>query len=151
MRLLYVENFRGFKSQFIPLNNVNFFLGENSSGKSSILGLINLFTSPQLWLRQDFNTDEYQFGNYSDIISINEKTAKYFRIGLIECTEEEMQKGKSATYSFLMEFSGKNGVPIISKYFYINQSSVVKILFENKKIYYKVNQLEPAKKTPGNV
>lgn len=139
MRYLYVENFRGFSKEFIPLLEVNFFLGENSTGKSSILGLINLFTSPQLWLQQEFNTDEYVFGNYSDIFSVNVKEADYFRIGLIEYPEEELKGKKPDLYAFLMEFHEKDGVPCISKYCYINHKNSIQILFEKFQIRYRVD------------
>jgi hypothetical protein len=151
MRCLYVENFRGFKKEFIPLAEVNFLLGENSTGKSSILGLINLFTSPQLWMQQEFNTDEYLFGNYSDILSVNAKDAGFFRIGLIECSEEELQRKKAGVYTFLMEFYEKDGVPSISKYCYINQQNSVQILFEKSQIRYRVDSFNSGNRSSNSV
>lgn len=33
MKYLYMDNFRGFQDTLLPLKDVNFFVGENSSGK----------------------------------------------------------------------------------------------------------------------
>lgn len=142
MRLLFVDNFRGFANQFIPLEEVNFFLGENSTGKSSILALINLFSSPLLWFRQEFNTDEFQLGNYRDIVSINAADSSFFRIGLIECPKKQT-KGKSpSVFTFLMEFHEKDGIPSIYKYCYVNKTNAVQIFFTNKGIEYKVDSID---------
>ena len=35
--LRYVDNFRGFSDTYVPISDVNFFVGENSSGKTSLL------------------------------------------------------------------------------------------------------------------
>ena len=43
MNKIYIENYRGLKTQIIELEEVNFFVGENSTGKTSILNLINKF------------------------------------------------------------------------------------------------------------
>lgn len=145
MRLLYVDNFRGFAHQFIPLKEVNFFLGENSTGKSSILALINLFSSPLLWLQQEFNTDEFQLGNYRDIVSVNAIDSNFFRIGLIECPLKQIQEKIPAVFAFLMEFHEKDGIPSISKYCYINKTNAVQILFTNNGIKYKINSIEYSK------
>ncbi len=51
---LYIDNFRGFDDTYIPLKEVNFFVGENSTGKTSILSLINLLYDYSFWLRPDF-------------------------------------------------------------------------------------------------
>src|SRR4051812_3768119 len=40
---LFIDNFRGFSDAHIPLTEVNFLVGENSTGKTSVLGLLNLF------------------------------------------------------------------------------------------------------------
>jgi AAA15 family ATPase/GTPase len=37
MEKLYLDNFRGFSDQYIDIRDVNFLVGENSTGKSSVL------------------------------------------------------------------------------------------------------------------
>ena len=42
MNYIYVDNYRGFSKTLVPIGEVNFLVGENSTGKTSILGLIKL-------------------------------------------------------------------------------------------------------------
>ncbi len=39
MIYLFVDNFRGFTNTFIPIEDVNFLVGENSTGKTYIFSL----------------------------------------------------------------------------------------------------------------
>lgn len=81
MPVLYFDNFRGFTKTFLPLKNVNFFVGENSSGKTSVLKLIKILSDHRFWFTQEFNSDEAELGYYSEIASHTNKTKKYFEIG----------------------------------------------------------------------
>ena len=40
MTSIYLHNFRGFNNTHIDLQDINFFVGENSTGKTSILKII---------------------------------------------------------------------------------------------------------------
>ena len=42
MKTLYLDNYKGFVKTFIPCLDVNFFVGENSTGKTAILNLLNI-------------------------------------------------------------------------------------------------------------
>ncbi|MBC7552880.1 MAG: AAA family ATPase [Taibaiella sp.] len=55
MKVLYVNNFRGFKKTFLNLKNVNFFVGENSTGKTSLLKLIRILSN-DIFLKQQNST-----------------------------------------------------------------------------------------------
>ncbi|MBF0538326.1 MAG: AAA family ATPase [Nitrospirae bacterium] len=145
MLVLYVENFRGFTKQYIPLKDVNFFLGENSTGKTSILALIKLFSSPDFWLNQNFNAEEHQFGNYGDIASVNAKDINYFRIGLIYYTEQQSEDKATEAYMSLMEFREGDGVPAIYKYCYTKDSSVFHVFFTDNTIKYMTTEIEYGK------
>jgi predicted ATP-dependent endonuclease of OLD family len=50
---LFVDNFRGFQDTCIPITDVNFLVGENSTGKTSMLSLIKLFSGPDFFMGQD--------------------------------------------------------------------------------------------------
>ena len=39
IKTLFLENYKGYKRVFLPLVDVNFFVGENSSGKTAVLNL----------------------------------------------------------------------------------------------------------------
>lgn len=73
MKSIQVKNFRSFQdSGKIEFNNVNLFLGKNSSGKSSILRLFPLFKQSILHeLRGPFMwyDETYDFGSFSNVLS----------------------------------------------------------------------------------
>lgn len=50
MRYIYVDNYRGIRDSLIPLSEVNFLVGENSTGKTSLLNAISLICNPVFWM-----------------------------------------------------------------------------------------------------
>ena len=82
--IIYMDNFRGFKNTFIDIKQVNFLVGENSTGKTSLLGLLNLFSKHTFMFEQDFNCDEFKFGHFDDIVSMYSKDRSNFSIGKIK-------------------------------------------------------------------
>ena len=67
IRKIYLNNFRGFKDTSIPFKNVNFLVGENSTGKTSLLSLIELITSNDFWFRGALTTSNIDLGYFGDI------------------------------------------------------------------------------------
>lgn len=51
MNILYLKNYKGFVAEYIPLKNVNFFVGDNSTGKTSIIKLIERLQKKDFWTR----------------------------------------------------------------------------------------------------
>jgi len=137
---IYVDNFRGFQNTCIPIKDVNFLVGENSTGKTSILNLIYLLTTPEFWFRQSFNTDEINFGSYDDIVSMESEDKKNFRIGFIDRVISE-RNDKEESNVFLFTFVKENGFPLINEYDYIKNSKEYRILFSNKEIEYEINKI----------
>ncbi|MBC7486579.1 MAG: AAA family ATPase, partial [Cytophagaceae bacterium] len=80
MKILYLNNFRGFEQTYIPFKQVNFFVGENSSGKSSILSLLKLMSSPQFWNNDDFNISDIELGFFNELVSNTLIGKKSFQI-----------------------------------------------------------------------
>lgn len=136
MRYLYVDNFRGFTDTVIPITDVNFFVGENSTGKSSLLGLINLFCAPDFWLRNKLDTDEVQFGNFSDIVSVNAKDKSYFSIGLISELKSK-EDGEKNISTFVMTFVEREGLPSVAMYAYARKGKEYRIRIGKNQIKYK--------------
>jgi predicted ATP-dependent endonuclease of OLD family len=107
MEQLYLDNYRGFSEQFIEIREVNFLVGENSSGKSSVLLALNTVFNPNFWLNLDFSTGDTQMYSFEDLVSVEAKNKSRFRIGYFYDNQEQT--------SFLFEFVSDNGKIIISK------------------------------------
>lgn len=146
MRYLYVDNFRGFKNTLIPIKKASFLVGENSTGKTSILSLLNVLSSLQFWLRQEFNTEQMELGNFKNIVSMESSDSSYFRIGFF--LDEIPSKGKEKSpILILITFVENNDLPVLSQYNYLDNEAEFVILFSEKSIKYRKN---PIKITPDD-
>ncbi len=142
MRYLYVDNFRGFQDTYIPIVDVNFLVGENSTGKTSILSLISLLGAPQFWLSQDFNTNEVQLGHFRDIVSASSHNQRNFKIGVIECAEpDEQGETQDEARAFLLTFDEEEGLPIIRQCHRLYGQDEVRAVFTKKTIRYGTSKL----------
>jgi predicted ATPase len=135
MKKLFVKNYKGFDEQIIDLKDVNFFVGENSTGKTSILKLINIINSSEFWFSGQFNNIEVELGYFDEILNKN-TTDKYFRIGL-----EIPNKEGQIKHRILLEFREHKSVPKIHQIKYLTKDfdSLIKITpkqihFRNKSI-----------------
>ena len=79
---LYLDNFRGFEKQYIELNDVNFLVGENSTGKTTLLGLLSLFGEREDIWNIDFKNEYVDFGTFDEIVSKGKRGKKEFVIGI---------------------------------------------------------------------
>jgi AAA ATPase domain len=81
-KYLFLDNYRGFSNVIVPLVDVNFLVGENSSGKTSVLGLLRILSNPSLFMGEVFgSTDGVQFGHFNEVVSAHATDRSYFRVG----------------------------------------------------------------------
>lgn len=131
MRYLYLDNFRGFQNTFIPLKDVNFLVGENSTGKTSVMAALNLFTQSEFWLKEKFNSEDFEFGNFEDIVSASSKDMSYFSIGYIDIDSSEENKN-----IFCLHFENSKNLPKIKSiytYHYLDPWFSVVFHFEENR------------------
>ncbi len=134
MNCLYLDNFRGFQKTIMPLKDVNFLVGENSTGKTSVLALMNLLASPSFWFGvSDFDHETIKLGNFRDIVSASAKDKSYFRIGLFIGGEAH---GSKSCSGYLITFKEKEGMPFVSRSTYMSEGKQVQVKFASK-IRYK--------------
>ena len=111
-KLLYVNNFRGFSDTYIPLEDVTFLVGENSTGKTSILSLLKLISSPAFWFSPDFRDEDVGFGLFDDIVSAHSADRTYFQLGFIE--EHTGKPRVTSVLGYLFTFKDHRGLPRLS-------------------------------------
>ena len=140
MKYLYMNNFRGFSNTYIPILDVNFFVGENSTGKTSILKLIKLLSMQSFWFNTDFTVEDIEFSHFGDIVSANAKNKGFFDIGLIKIDNgtEDIDK----VSAFLMTFTQKGGMPNLSVFSYKMGQYVTRVRFGKNTIKYKVDAID---------
>jgi len=129
MERLYLDNFRGFSDQFIEIRDVNFLVGENSSGKSSVLLILNILNNPGFWFNLEFQTSDFQIYSFEDIVSVDSQDKSSFRIGIFNDSEGT---------SFLFEFKNLNGKPVIFSGVIEKEGNIFIFYCENDHVTYKI-------------
>jgi len=114
MKTIYLDNVRGFSETYVDLLDVNFLVGENSSGKTSFLGIAKILAESQFWFNAELSTD-LGWSQFSDFVSVHGTNKSYFRIGLID-TEYRDRDSKEAEYmAILLTFEAREGSPSIKE------------------------------------
>lgn len=135
MKYIFVDNFRGFAKTLLTLRDVNFLVGENSTGKTSMLALIKLLSAPYFWLDQKFYTDEVKLGMFKDIVSVSSPDKSYFSFGFAD-TGSENANGDRA-YALFCTFVEEEGMPIINHLTYVTLGEQFRVHLGNRTIKYK--------------
>ncbi len=129
---VYLHNFRGFSDTLVPLCDVNFLAGENSTGKTSFLSVLKLLRSASFWPRQEFNTEDVQFGHFDDIFSGKPEDEAKFRVGFSSSVRNDVKKNGSKGFQLdVLEFRNQNGRPILCRYVLRQGSTLLHILWED--------------------
>lgn len=133
MKYLYIKNYKGFEEEIIKLKDVNFLVGENSTGKTSVLKLINILNSRAFWFEQQFNNTEVSLGYFDEIINKNAKE-NYFRLGFEISDKENIRR-------VLIEFKKEKSIPIINQIRYCNDKIDYHIIVQKSKLSIKPKEI----------
>lgn len=140
--VLYLDRFRGFENTYIPLTNVSFLVGENSSGKTSILKILKLMASRDFLPQNDFGGEDTGLTTASDIIS-QENRSGGFRIGMIR---REILNGKTGMpLGAMVGYATHEGMPLDTHFTCTLGSLEVAIKRVDGKIYVRTrkNAIKP--------
>lgn len=141
MKYLYLDNFRGFSDAYIPISDVTFLVGENSTGKTSILSVCRFLASHRMWLQGEFSSDDLGLGHFKDLVSVHASDTSYFRVGLIE-RHERLDRGPEGIHAFLFTFSEKAGVPEVAKFTHASEGEEYTVRFSTRRIAYRVREAQ---------
>ena len=119
---LYIDNFKGFRDTIIPFSSVNFFVGENSTGKTAILNLLEVLSNPVFWIEPDFNPGEIELGYFSEMITQNCQGEKCFALGVY--MDEEKDSDPYLGYVWI-KFCEKESSPSVKEFRFITGNTSV--------------------------
>jgi hypothetical protein len=136
MKYLYIDNFRGFSKATIPIRDVNFLVGQNSTGKTSMLGLLKLLSSPRFLFEQEFSDEHVSFGHFSDMVSAHSKDRSYFHIGLV-WDETEPKKNTKVAVGWLLTYREADGIPRLERYTLCRGTQSVSLRFKRSSVFFK--------------
>ena len=134
----FIDNFRGFSNTFIPVTDVNFLVGENSTGKTSVLGLIKLFANSRFLVQPELGDEHVTFGHFSDMVSAHSPEQSYFHIGSVRPMSEE-KNGDQGAVGTLCTFKEDKGLPRLSSFTLCEHSRTLSLRYSGNHIRYKVD------------
>lgn len=127
----YLDNFRGFQNQTVDVMNATFFVGENSTGKSSLLKAIAIISDSRFWSKGELSTDSFELGAFEDILSVNHSRA-FFSLGYID----EIKK-----CSQIYCFGNDKGLPMVIKQIFVSES--ILLVVDRIRNVYSYRQTDP--------
>jgi predicted ATPase len=138
---VYLNNYRGFSEASIPLGTVNFLVGENSTGKTSFLELLEIFFSPQFWIFDPIcNGGGLKRRHFLDLVSVSSLDKTKFDIGVLQLTDD-----KSSGSATLVTYKNQDGQPIVSKFTRVNDGVARSLVISNwrggKKIKFRTGPI----------
>ncbi len=131
MNWLYLDNFRGFHDTYIPLKDVNFLVGENSTGKTSVLSIMHTIIKSMFSLapqQADLSGHGPSFGMTEDIT----QTTAEIRVGLIS---------QDYQHPFLMLrfYTCKKAAPNLSKLKFLAAHTEATLFFNDNTLVNLIN------------
>jgi predicted ATPase len=132
-----MHNYRGFTKTLVPLEKANFLVGENSTGKSSFLQLLQLVSRPNFWFFPRFTlADEDVFGGYADIVSAWAKNKSFFDVGVVN-TKRNKAGQTDIEYS-VHRFVEKGANPALGWHLQVDASKQTLVRFSARGTQYSV-------------
>lgn len=130
MNVIYLNNFRGFKNEFLHVEKINFFIGENSTGKTSVLKIFKALADSNFWLRKSLTLDSADLGFFHEIAGTSSmETSSFFEIGCLDYS------GKLA---IKLRYVEDKGLPLLKEVFILNNGLNFQFQIEgDKKILYR--------------
>jgi hypothetical protein len=141
MQYVFMHNFRGFAETLIPLQHINFLVGENSTGKSSFLKLLYVLSRPYFWFSPEAPfQDDVELGGFGDMVSAWSPDKNYFQIGALSASNER-KTGKTSCSFAVHTFGDRDGSPYVSRYLQFLDGRLTKFIFDKRQTKYKITQL----------
>lgn len=151
MYYVYADNYRGFRDKVVTMRDVNFFVGENSTGKTSFLALLQLLSPGSSWEGKSFDFREFGLTTFKDIVSSHSENRKYFSIGIFypdeirSAARGEKKKGANeggsiAPTAIVAHFSSREGLPRLARYVVSHRGWEMQIAHANSGISFRLRK-----------
>lgn len=105
---LFINNYKGFDKTFIPIENVNFLVGDNSTGKSTVMDLLYLIDHNHNPFIFKFNQDS-KMGNFFDMVNRYSDDKSYFSFACEKKIDDKR-------CFFKWKFTNDNGAASVVEY-----------------------------------
>lgn len=109
---IYADNFRGFSDAMVPICQVNFLVGENSTGKTSFIELIETLSNMPFWVFEPrYGAPGLPQKHFLDLVSAAGRSKKTFSIGAIGLDNEQ----RRIDLGMIVTYKNLDGRPVPSR------------------------------------
>jgi AAA ATPase domain len=125
--------------------DVSFMVGENSTGKTSLLKMLKMMSTPELLMGVSAfgRPGEVLFGHFNEMVSIHAEDRSYFRFGSIdELSDGPRPRNIPLARAMLITYKEKDGMPKVSRFTFSQAQAEVSLKFEGDKVLVKVTEQE---------
>lgn len=134
-----MHNYRGFQNTLVPIKGCSFLVGENSTGKSSFLFLLNLIRKPTFWFSPRFSDDDSDaILSFADIVSANAEDKSYFDVGIVNT--RTAKSGRIELDCAVHRFADEKGTPKLSWHTQSHNGETVQLRFSPKNTEYSLTK-----------
>jgi len=129
--ILFLDNLRGFSNAFLEFNDFNILVGENSTGKSTVLSILSLLSDLNFNSSGEFKNKYVEFGPFQEIINRNSKSKESFSIALTKQHNEDWGQLYDQVYFNYVE---RNGFTTVKRFVVKIKDQILDLTFSEKKI-----------------
>ncbi|MBQ4388144.1 MAG: ATP-binding protein [Prevotella sp.] len=122
---LYMDNYRGFNDTLVSLSDVNFLVGENSTGKSTLISLLKTFMSNNFWANANLNCDKEENSTYDEYVNQYSDKRDSFLVGIAG-------RGRNPFHVLLEYHSGEDGLPEVCGFKSYKDGVSIKVGFSSE-------------------
>ncbi len=135
LQYVYMDNFRGFTDTLVPLHDVSFLVGENSTGKSSFLKLIELLSRQQFFIAPAEELQrETDLGQYANIVSASSTDKSYFRVGWVQTSTATTDR-RRAEFT-IITFTSRDGMPVATGCIHYRSGLGIALSYKTKWVHH---------------
>ena len=131
---LFLNNYKGFKQTIISLEDVNFFVGDNSTGKTTVMNLLYIIDHNFVPFQMNLNK-KVKLGGFDDIVNKYSNDKSYFAFGC-----EKIRNGRRSYHYW--RFKNHKGTPVLDEYKFSAKGKTVYLRFKNNDNFDVLSQMQ---------
>ena len=131
---LFLNNYKGFKQTIISLEDVNFFVGDNSTGKTTVMNLLYIIDHNFVPFQMNLNK-EVKLGGFDDIVNKYSNDKSYFAFGC-----EKIRNGRRSYHYW--RFKNHKRTSVLDEYKFSAKGKTVYLRFRNNDNFDVLSQMQ---------
>jgi len=131
---LFLNNYKGFKQTIISLKDVNFLVGDNSTGKTIVMNLLYIIDHNLVPFQMNLNK-EVKLGGFDDIVNKYSADKSYFAFGC-----EKVRNGRRSYHCW--RFKNRKGTSVLDEYKFSVKGKTVYLRFKNDDNFDVLSQMQ---------